>query len=1170
MANDECSSAGGKRKAKAKAEAMIMNVNNMETRRSTSGCRAGFPACRYAGLSSPVFQSVEKRRWKAPLTGSLEKLPYTLRVLCLSASLWLFATGVAMAVTNDLTSLLQRGLFEEEANRNLDAAIISYESLAKQFDRDRQLAATAVFRLGECYRKLGKTNEAVVQYERIVREFLDQQTLVMLSRQNLSAIAPAAVSFQDAVRPPSEAYEYVIQAGDTLSSIVAAYRKNGVEFSSDSLLRMNPGLNPTRLRVGQKIMVPAGSDPSRRLPLGSENELAEAAANEAASLKAQLDQMKSLKPEQLRVFVQQNYPNPILTQLLGNLTIAEQSLVAMRSNYTTENPRYKNAEEVVQSINKRIDEQIEGVLLGLSIKQNVAEERAKALRAQATQSNGATSAKPAAAGVTDDEEREIRRIQAMVQNSPDLINAPNGNNGTPLFQAAKNGQLRVVAFLLDHGADVNARSGIPIGQDGATWTPLLAAANSGHKAMVELLLSRGADVNASAFPVGSALNTAARNNFQVVVEVLLAHKANIDATDMENNQRHAPLYWAVKNGNTSMVKLLIAKGADVNARTSSGETALHVAAEQGNQEILRSLLDAKADVTVKTVEGNTPLHNAARSNLPDNIRLLLAAGADVNARNEIGQTPLVVAVQRRWIDAAKELLQAKADPNLETKPEYFSGGTPLHFATENDDADMIKLLVASHANINARDRTETTPLFPAVVNGRSKAVVALLEAKADPNVVRTSKDRERWTPLHYAAEKGKVEIVEALLQHGANPDAQTGYSPQSPQFPGSPQNRSDLTGVTPLYLATLNNQADSVKLLLAHKADPNLPAKDTATPLIRAIWNRNVPIATMLLDHGADVNVRGDWNGMTPLHFAVQFTSLDLVEAILAHQPDMNAMDNNGATALDYARGKAELTEIAALLRKHGALDDVPRFDRISVSRPSAKYFQPIFLKGTNGWNRFSLLELIAAHYGFISTNPNVNSSARRMFDPHSFTAVDSLAFPQWEGIVIHRPASSGLEWKKIPVDFTKIFKSGGCSEDIQLEWGDVVEIPEADHPINANWTGFFQESRTQLQDCLKRQVQLSVKGQTTNLLLMPMATTQGSVTYGANGRIEWPVIPFSLLPVLNNSGLLRASSDLSRVKVLRRDPKTGKKLEWVLDCSGNKAPDLWLRDGDMIEVPEK
>src|ERR1035437_2211022 len=106
--------------------------------------------------------------------------------------IFLLAAALAPAQTNNLTALLQQGLFEEQANRNLDAAIEDYAALAKQFDKDRQLAATAVFRLGECYRAQGKTNEAAAQYQRILREFPDQTTLVTLSQQDLTGMGMAA------------------------------------------------------------------------------------------------------------------------------------------------------------------------------------------------------------------------------------------------------------------------------------------------------------------------------------------------------------------------------------------------------------------------------------------------------------------------------------------------------------------------------------------------------------------------------------------------------------------------------------------------------------------------------------------------------------------------------------------------------------------------------------------------------------------------------------------------------------------------------------------------------------------------------------------------------------------------------------------------------------------
>src|ERR1017187_736295 len=127
-----------------------------------------------------------------------------LHTCLLLAALCLLAPP-ARAATNDVTTALQRGLFEEEANQNLGAAIQAYQTVANQFDKDRKLAATAIFRLGECYRKQGNTNDAATQNERILREFSDQPTLVTLSRQSLGGMgsaspAPAAPAMSDTAR----------------------------------------------------------------------------------------------------------------------------------------------------------------------------------------------------------------------------------------------------------------------------------------------------------------------------------------------------------------------------------------------------------------------------------------------------------------------------------------------------------------------------------------------------------------------------------------------------------------------------------------------------------------------------------------------------------------------------------------------------------------------------------------------------------------------------------------------------------------------------------------------------------------------------------------------------------------------------------------------------------
>src|SRR5450759_4440329 len=91
-----------------------------------------------------------------------------------------------------LTELLQKGLYQEEANHDLNAAIQSYQSVVNQADQQRKLAATAVFRLGECSRKIGRTNESTIQYQRMVRDFADQTNLVTLSQQNLGGLTPTS------------------------------------------------------------------------------------------------------------------------------------------------------------------------------------------------------------------------------------------------------------------------------------------------------------------------------------------------------------------------------------------------------------------------------------------------------------------------------------------------------------------------------------------------------------------------------------------------------------------------------------------------------------------------------------------------------------------------------------------------------------------------------------------------------------------------------------------------------------------------------------------------------------------------------------------------------------------------------------------------------------------
>jgi ankyrin repeat protein len=956
------------------------------------------------------------------------KLPLASLLLCVFALMPLGLCGA----TNDLTSALQKGLFEEEANRNLDAAISNYQSLAEQFDQDRQVAATAIFRLGECYRKLGRTNDAVVQYQRIIREFSDQTTLATLSRQNLAGLSPAAQPhFQD--------------------RLVATIKRGPPEATA--LTATDSAARATEMEA------------------------------EAASLKVQIEQLSSLNREDARVAVQQNFPNPVLTKLMQDSTDAEQKLAGLTNDYAPQDMHVVRATALVNTINGQIDAQVDGAIKGLQSKMQADLDAAKALR---TQSVSTSSARPAAV-VTDEEEQEIRRLQAMIQNSPDLINAPGEDN--PLFQAAGKGQRRVAEFLLNRGADVNS-------QNARSQTPLHIAAENARNAMVELLLARGASVDARDNAGWTPLYNVAGRGFKAVAETLLAHQADANA---KANDGRTPLHRAADSGGLALAELLLAHGAKVNATDNDGHTALMVAAMN--------------------------LHNAAV------VQALLAAKADPAPLDESGRTALSYAVGKGEVESVKALLVAKADPN---------GGkldVPLLVAINQKDAVSVELLLENGANPNAKGTIDWTVTYRGMQYNE--------HTYPQPSV----------TPLWLAVDMKRLSLVQLLLKYKADPN-------------------DSLTDGHPVLFNALS-ETNILEALL--DAGGKTDVLDGSWPLLNsAVWRGNPSVVQALLKHGASADVRvqsggGEQSGYTPLHLAAsKAADRKIFELLLDNRADPNMRSDGGQTPLDLLKrtlsGSADakkLGELADLLRRHGAVDNLPKWDRIEVSRPAANVSRTIFHKTTNDWNQFTLLELFAVQYQFLAEDRGGGRRNRDRIDSLAMNmhGLYDLVFPDLAHVHIHRPGADLKHWQDQPVDLQFILSSGDGTKDVSLKWGDVVEIPETDHPLNDSWRGFSHAELTNLTQCLTRQVQIVIKGQATSITLAPEIDSNNYVVTR---------MPFWIKPVLHKSNLLLASSDLSRVKVTRRDTKTGKKQVWTLDCSGNNAPDLWLRDGDVIEVPEK
>ena len=255
---------------------------------------------------------------------------------------------------------------------------------------------------------------------------------------------------------------------------------------------------------------------------------------------------------------------------------------------------------------------------------------------------------------------------------------------------------------------------------------------------------------------------------------------------------------------------------------------------------------------------------------------------------------------RRWqklIADSPDLLNA-GDPG--------SGQTPLHKAAAKGELIAAQFLLTNSANVNARDRTEGTPLYEATAANHKEMVDLLLRAGADPNCTG---GELHYTPLHVAAERARKPIVEALLAGGANPNAR------------------NYLGVTPLHLAVASGFKTIVEVLLAHGADPvariessfNSAGGPISGSSLEIAISRGYPaIAEMLLNNRADPNQKRFFSGQTMLSLAASHGSRDIAEMLLDHGANASGLNDTRETPLMSAAQKSD-AELVKLLLSHKA-----------------------------------------------------------------------------------------------------------------------------------------------------------------------------------------------------------------------------------------------------------
>jgi hypothetical protein len=428
------------------------------------------------------------------------------------------------------------------------------------------------------------------------------------------------------------------------------------------------------------------------------------------------------------------------------------------------------------------------------------------------------------------------------------VNVTNEFGANPITEAARQSDARLMKMLLDAGAKADSRN--PDGE-----TALMMAISGGDLSVVQMLVGAGANVN-----------------------------------NIEEFHRQTPLmYAAAANRNAAeMVKLLLAKGADVKPRalysdwpsqitsepraqyrSVGGLTALLYATRSGCYECVEELIAAGADVNVPTPEGITPLMIALDNEHNGTAKLLMDKGANLDVWDWWGRTALWIAVDR------------KTPPNGATGFSGFGGGG------------------------GARGGGGRAAAGRGGPGGGAAA-----RASDEPSVT-------------------SMQIINALLDAGVNPNPIMNF--HRPNAPGRGRfgDNEISTGTTALFRAVQNQDMEVVQALLAKGADPNLNTMGYSPLLLAAgagpggrgaVTQPNMPVLDALVQHSADVNAKVTGTntysfdvsrenmgnkeafskeGTSALHEAARSARPDLVKYLLDHGANPNLLDAAGKKPID-------------------------------------------------------------------------------------------------------------------------------------------------------------------------------------------------------------------------------------------------------------------------------
>lgn len=334
---------------------------------------------------------------------------------------------------------------------------------------------------------------------------------------------------------------------------------------------------------------------------------------------------------------------------------------------------------------------------------------------------------------------------------------------------------------------------------------------------------------------------------------------NADTTQVReaNRDKLTPMQFAAKIKAYDCVEVLTSLHSTYDGDTTKDiyryGGALLTAVQDKQIKSVEALLAASAPLTWTTIaEGNYALHCAVVNNDTEMVKLLLSKGAKLTQKNKFGKTPFELACDLGHFDCA-ELCFADKDKYTDVDGAHY-GALVIYAVNAGEDALLARLL-QSGASVTARTR------------------------------------QDNMTAMHHAAKRYDSDYVKLLLAAGASLTAVSEY------------------GSTPIEDAGLAKRWDLIKCILAARQGKKFTLAEVESmhledTLKHAIIYSELNTLKLLLELGVPCNKVNSLYGNIALHYAIMFCERnpDIITLLLEHGADPNVRNKDGKTAHDYAR----------------------------------------------------------------------------------------------------------------------------------------------------------------------------------------------------------------------------------------------------------------------------